>query len=131
MEAFWKAAAAVLLAVILGLVLDRQEKDISVLLTIAVCVMVGAIGAAHLEPVLALLRELEEAGGLQEEFLGILLKAVGVGVTGELIACICADAGKASLGKALQLLSSAVILSMAVPVFYTLLAMVRQILGGL
>ena len=36
MSLFWKAAAAVLLAVVLGLSLGKQ-KDIGVLLTMAVC----------------------------------------------------------------------------------------------
>lgn len=128
---FWKAAAAVLLAAILGLVLDRQEKDMSVLLTIAVCTMLGMIAAAYLSPVLAFLRELEAIGSLQDDFLPILLKAVGVGLGAELISMICADAGKGSLGKMLQMLGSSVILALSVPVFQALLAMIRQILGGI
>ena len=42
MSLFWKAAAAVLLAVVLGLSLGKQ-KDIGVLLTMAVCCMVAMI----------------------------------------------------------------------------------------
>lgn len=120
-----------LLAAILGLVLDRQEKDMSVLLTIAVCTMLGMIAAAYLSPVLAFLRELEAIGSLQDDFLPILLKAVGVGLGAELISMICADAGKGSLGKMLQMLGSSVILALSVPVFRALLAMIRQILGGI
>lgn len=131
MEGFWKASAAILLAVILGLVLDKQGKDFSALLTIAVCAMVGSIAAAYLGPALDFLHELEKAGGLQRDFLGILLKAVGVGLGAELMGLICTDAGKASLGKAMQLLGGAVVLSLSIPVFRAMLAMVQQILGGL
>lgn len=56
---------------------------------------------------------------------------MGVGVSTELIACICNDAGKASLGKSLQMLGTAVILSLSLPMIRALLTMVRQILGGL
>lgn len=126
---FWKAAAAVLLACILGLVLDRQEKDFSALLTIGVCVLSGGVALSYLAPVLDFLEELE--GLVQGEFLGILLKAVGVGAASELIGMICNDAGKGSLGKSLQMLGSAVMLSLALPIFRTILAVIRQILGGL
>ena len=51
MSLFWKAAAAVLLAVVLGLSLGKQ-KDIGVLLTMAVCCMVAMIAISYLEPVL-------------------------------------------------------------------------------
>lgn len=131
MVEFWKAGAAVLIAAILALMLDGQAKDFSVMLTIAVCAIVGGVALSYLEPVLVFLQELESTGGMQRDLLGVLLKAVGVGVVSELIGVICTDAGKASLGKSFQMLGSAVILSLSLPVFRTLLAMIRQILGVL
>ena len=83
MSLFWKAAAAVLLAVVLGLSLGKQ-KDIGVLLTMAVCCMVAMIAISYLEPVLDFLRELETLGDLQGDMLGILLKAVGIGLVSEI-----------------------------------------------
>lgn len=131
MVEFWKAAAAVLIASILTLVLDRQAKDFSVMLTMGVCTLVGIMALSFLEPVLDLLRELEKAGGMENNLLGVLLKAVGIGVASELISFICTDAGKGSLGKSIQMLGSAAILSLSVPVFRTLLQLIRQILGVL
>lgn len=131
MGEFWKGAAAVLLAAVLGLVLDQQQKDLSALLSIGVCVLIGRLILHYLEPVVDFLLELEAAGGMQEHFLGILLKAMGVGMTSELAGMVCTDAGKASLGKSLQMLGSAVILYLSVPVFQSMLNMVRQILGGI
>lgn len=131
MGAFGKGAAAVLLAVILTLVLDEQQKDLGAILTMAVCAMVGMVTVSYLRPVVDFLYELEKAGNIQGSFLGTLLKAVGVGLTAELAGQICADAGKASMGKALQLLGSAAILSLSMPVFRAMLAMTQQVLGGL
>lgn len=128
---FGKEAAAVLLAVILALVVDKQQKDLGTLLTMAVCTMTGMLLVSYLEPVVQFLYELEAAGNIQGGFLGILLKAVGVGLTAELAGQICADAGKTSMGKSLQLLGSAAILSLSVPVFRMMLTMIQQILGGL
>lgn len=121
--------AAVLLAAVLGLTLDRQNKDVSVLLTLAACSMVGVMALSYLRPVLDFLGELESAAGHQENFLGVLLRAAGVGIAAELAGMICTDAGKGSLGKALQMLGSAVILQQSVPVLRALLTMIRQILG--
>lgn len=131
MVEFWKAAAAVLLASILGLVLDKQAKDLAALLTIAACAMVGMVALAYLEPVITLLRDLEAAGGLENGLLEILLKAAGVGIATELIALLCTDADRASLGRQMQTLGSAVILYLSIPVFRSLLLMIQQILGTL
>lgn len=127
MSLFWKAAAAVLLAVVLGLSLGKQ-KDIGVLLTMG---MVAMIAISYLEPVLDFLRELETLGDLQGDMLGILLKAVGIGLVSEIAGLVCADAGNGSLGKTLQMLGSAVILYLSLPIFTTMLELIREILREL
>ena len=122
--------AWVLLAVVLGLSLGKQ-KDIGVLLTMAVCCMVAMIAISYLEPVLDFLRELETLGDLQGDMLGILLKAVGIGLVSEIAGLVCTDAGNGSLGKALQMLGSAVILYLSLPIFTAMLELIREILREL
>ncbi len=131
MEAFWKAAAAVLMALILGLSLEKQGKEFSVLLTTALCCMLMLAFFTLLEPVIAFFYELQDMTSLDPGTLKTLLKLVGIGLVGETTALICADAGAASLGKGLQLLASGVVLSLSVPVFRSLLELVQEILGGL
>ena len=74
------------------------------------------------------LRELEALGDLQGDVLGILLKAVGIGLVSEIAGMVCSDAGNGSLGKTLQMLGSAAILYLSLPVFSALLELVREIL---
>lgn len=131
MAAFWKAAAAVLLAVVLVPALGKTEKDISVLLTMAVCCMVAAVAFSYLEPVFDLLWELKALGDLSGEMLGVLMKAVGIGLVAEIAGMICADAGNGSLGKTLQMLASAAILYLSIPLFQAFLTLVQEILGQL
>ena len=131
MGLFWKAAGAVLIAVVLGLSLGKQEKDFAVLLTLAVCCMVMAIAVSYLEPVLDFLRELEALGDLQGDMLGVLLKAVGIGLVAEFAGMVCTDAGNGSLGKQLQMLGSAAILYLSIPIFSALLSLIQEILGEL
>lgn len=101
------------------------------LLTIAVCAMVMLAAVTFLKPVLDFLRELEELGNLNTDMVQILFKVVGIGLVSEIAAMICADAGYTSMGKALQMLASAVILWLSIPVFQALLELIRQILGGI
>lgn len=129
MERFWQAAAAVMVAVMLWIVVSRQGKDFGLLLSIAVCSMVLAVMGRFLEPVVDLLRELEQMGNLQPQWLQIMLKSVGIGMIVEITSLICADAGNSALGKALQILGSGVILWLAIPLFQALLELLQQILG--
>lgn len=130
MDLFTQAAAATLLAVILGLVLDKQEKDIAVLLVIAVCCMVMGIAMAYLRPVLEFLSTLETIGELSGDMTGILFKVSGISILMEISATVCSDAGKASLGKTLQILGAAVILWLSIPIFTAMIDLVQSILEG-
>ena len=129
MEQFVQAAAGVLLTVILGLTLNKHGKETGLLLTILVCCMVGAIAIHYLEPVVDLMDQLQKSAELDSDMLVILLKVVGIGFISEIAGLVCSDAGNGALGKTLQMLASAVILWMAIPLFERLLELVTTILG--
>lgn len=131
MALFWKAAAAVLITVVLQLALASQRKEIGILLTITVCCMVCMIAITYLEPVLEFLRELEALGDLHSDMLGILIKAAGIGLVSETAGMICTDAGNSSLGKTVQFLGSTVILCLSLPMLRSLLDLLQKMLGQL
>lgn len=128
MELFWKAVSALLVTSVLGTMIARQEKDLSVLLTMAACCM-GVVAAANLlEPVMDILRQLEVLADLQDGFLGILLKCAGMSLVTEIADVICRDSGSASLGKTLQILGNVSVLYLSAPLFTNILSLIREIL---
>ena len=131
MELFWKAAALSLIAGILSLTLKKQDKEYSLLVSIAACLMVTAITVTYLKPVFSFLSELEALGDLRADMLSILIKALGIAWASEISSMICTDAGNASLSKAIQLLGGAVILYLSVPMFSTLMDLIQKIVGEL
>lgn len=131
MALFWKAAAGILMAAVLVLAVGKQEKDLALLLSMAVCVMTVMTAFYFLEPVISFLFRLEEMGDLQSGVLGTLLKIVGIGLVSEIAEMICRDSGNTSLAKGISFLGAAVILSLSVPILETLVALVQSILGEL
>ena len=128
MDAVLKVVGGALIAVILGLTLRQQGKDIALLLSAAVCCMVVAVGVAYLTPVVDFVRQLQENTGTDPEFLRILLKSVGIGLLGEIAGLICADAGNAASGKTVQILTASVILWLSLPLMSTLLELVQKMM---
>ena len=116
MASFWQIAAGVFLAVVLGVVLNKQNRDLSLLLTLAACVMVLWVAASYLQPVLDFAEKLQELGQLDSEILRILWKAVGITLIAEIATLVCQDAGNGALGKAVQLLAAAAVLWAAFPI---------------
>ena len=129
MGEYLRWAAVVLVGVILSLVVGRQSKDMSLLLTLAVCVMLCIAAMEFLEPVMELLRELRRLGNLDSESMAIALKCAGIGLLSELIGLICADAGERAMGRALELLSAAAILWLSLPLIRELLKLIEGVLS--
>lgn len=128
MSVFIKATGGVLVAVILYLVLSKHEKELSLLLTIAVCCMIAFAVSEYLQPVIDFMIRLQSLGQLDPELLQTVLRSVGIAMLSEVTSLICADAGNASMGKVLQILGCAVILGMSVPIFSTLISLIEEIL---
>ena len=131
MDDFWKTTALVLLTVILSLSFDKTERDISAVMGIVALCIAACTAVTILEPVLNYLVELQSLVHLPDDLISILMKAVGIALVAELSASICADAGNASLGKILQILGGAVVLTLSVPMFRTLMTIIREMIGGL
>ena len=121
----------VLIGVILSLVVGKQARDMSLMLTLAVCVLVGLGALEFLEPVAELMAELRRLGDLDSEAVSILLKSAGIGLLSELAGTLCTDAGEGALGKVLQILSNAVILWLSLPLFRQILTLIEEVLAGI
>ena len=129
MTSFLQAAAAILIAVILCIALGKNGKETALLVSLAACSMVVICALDYLTPVMNFLNQLQDTAQMDSSVLKLLVKVVGIGMITELVVLICTDAGNAALGKALQILSSAVILWLSIPVLEDLLELVTSILG--
>ena len=131
MSEFWKTTSIVLLTVILGLAVGKTERDISAVLSLVAACIAAGVAVTILEPVLNYLWELQRLYDLPEGLVSVLLKAVGIALVAELSSAVCADAGNALLGRMLQILGGAVVLSLSVPMFRTLMTIIKEMIGGL
>lgn len=129
MEVFIKAIAAILITSILTLVLSKKGADISLLLTITVCCIVMTMSVSYIQPILDFAYHLIELGGLDVSLLQVILKTVGIGLISQIATFVCVDSGNQSLGKAVQIMTTAVILSISIPVLEQMLSLIEVLLG--
>ena len=130
METFLKAVIGILITIILALMLDKQGKDMSVVLVVFVCCVVITAVITYMNPVIDFFRKLQMLSDLDTGMFTVILKAVGIGLLAELTELICADAGKSSLGKSLQILAAAVMLWLSIPLLTQMIDLVESILGA-
>lgn len=131
MNVYWKAAAGILTALILWINLNKSNKDVSVLMSLAVSAMAVIAVSSFLQPIVSFVKKLQGIGKLDSDLVSVVLKVVGVGIVTEIAVLICKDAGNESMGKTLQFVSAAAILWMSIPVFEKLLSLLDNILGAI
>ncbi len=131
MDTYLKILAGTLMALVLCLVLSKQGTHFEMLLSLVTCCLILVGAASFLEPVISFFHSLEELIPLDSALLETVLKVVGIAMVGEIGTMICTDGGNAALGKALQMLTSALILWLSLPVLGALVDLIREILEAL
>ena len=127
---FFKVFAGIFTALLVWLSLNKYNKDISVLLTLAVSAMAVIAALTFLQPIVDFLKKIQSLSTLDSEYVSVIFKVVGIGIITEISSLICKDAGNESLGKILQFVSSVTALWMSIPIFEKLLELFDTILGA-
>lgn len=130
MNLILKISAMLMLTSVLSVLVSKQAKEFSVLLTLCVSVIVSAAIVSYLEPVLGFLRGLSDSAGLDNACLRFVWKVTGIGLLSQIAATVCADTGNHTLEKVLQILTTAVILWMSIPYLEQLIGLLESILGA-
>ena len=128
MDTFLKASAGVIIGLVLHIILLKQGKEFSVLITIIVCCILATVAMSIMEPILQFVKRVQDTGQLHTDSLKILVKAIGISLVGELVSLLCIDAGNAALGKMLQILTTVVITWLSLPLLTTFLELIEDIL---
>lgn len=128
MQIYIKAIAGVLISLVLILLLEKQEKYIGMLLALLISCFLISSCVQFFQPVISFIQRLRIAGHLNSDLYTIIFKAVGIGLLGEITTLICVDTGNAAIGKALQFLTTGMILWLSLPLFTALIELIEKIL---
>lgn len=131
MDTFFKTAGVILLSLILIIAVGKQEKGISIILSLLVCCMLAISAMRYIRPIVDFFYQLEILSSLQNYGLDSLLKIMGIGFISEISSLVCQDAGNASLGKGLQILAAIVMINLSLPIMERLLELIQTVLGGI
>lgn len=128
MNDFIKAVLCALIALILYLTIEKQSKEIAIVLGIISCIMICSCTIIFLQPIITFINYLQDIGNIDVEYIDVILRCVGIGILAEIVTPICVDAGNASLGKTLQLTAGVSVLWLGLPIFSKLIELIEDIL---
>lgn len=114
-------------AAALCMVVRVQQPQMAALCATAAGLMLLLAALESLEDVQGVFSRLTTLGGLQEGYLGTLVKVLGVSYIAELAAQICQDLGENGLSAKVALVGKLCVFSLTAPMLLSLLEMILEL----
>ena len=130
MDIMLKIAVIAVLSAVMSVLLRQNEKALALTISILACAVILLLGIGFLQPIWSIIEKLEKLSGLGNRITEPLLKAVGIGVLTQIAGSVCAQAGEASLGKAVEISGSILSVYVALPLLNAVLTLVERLIGG-
>ncbi len=119
-------AAVGLTAVLLSVQLKALKGEYGVYLSAAACLFIFSYGIRKMETILAGIRQIEEYIQINQVYLTVLIKIIGIAYIAEFSAGICRDSGYSAIGTQIEIFGKLSILAVSMPIILALL----ETLGG-
>lgn len=129
MDVFGIAVIAIC-AVLLIAVVKKVNAEQGILIGLLAVVLILLFMLEKIAPLLEQLSGLMQTGLMDSGYVGILLKAVGVTIIGQITANLCKDSGESALSYAVEFAAKAAILILAMPIFTDIIQLLGKILTG-
>lgn len=115
-----------LAGILLALLIREVKPGFAVLISMATCVLIFYYGIDRLSYVAQAAKTLQEYIRLQDSYLKILLKMVGITYIADFSASLCRDAGYSAVAGQIEFYGKISVLSLCTPVLLALLETIND-----
>lgn len=116
-----------LCAVLFAALVQKTNKEYALLITLGTAAVLLLFLLERAGPVFQQVEDLAASGPLEGEAVGLMLRAVGITVVGQVVARLCKDAGESALAYTVELAARAAVLAAALPALGRLLKYLGEI----
>lgn len=114
-------------AVLFAALVQKTNKEYALLISLGTAAVLLLFLLERAGPVLQQVEDLAASGPLEGEAVGLMLRAVGITVVGQVVARLCKDAGESALAYTVELAARAAVLAAALPALGRLLKYLGEI----
>lgn len=128
MEEVIKIIGIALIALIITIIIKQYRPEFAIYISLVAGVIILALVIGNLTNVINLLKDISIRSGINNKFLGILLKMTGIAILTEFAISICKDAGENAIASKVEIGSKVIIISLSVPIISNLLEVILKLM---
>ena len=122
--------AVAVIAAFLAAVLRRYAPEHGLAIGLAAGALIVMMAVSEALPLFRQLETLLGSSGASNEYVGVLMRALGISLLTELAADTCRDAGEAGLASKAELAGKLALLTVALPLFRKVGDLALTLIGG-
>lgn len=124
-----KIALLGLVSIFLILIAGSVKREYGIVVMIGASLLLGVYSLSSMQAVIDRIREFENAIGLEKEYLGILLKMLGIAYLTQFVVSLCRDAGNSAVAGQVGIVGKISMMVVSFPVLEALLKTLGDMLG--
>lgn len=125
-----KLAMAGVLATLAAIQFKNGKQEYGILISIATCLLILFFSVDKLQIVFEMLQKIRSLLPLENEYLSILFKIIGITYIAEFSSDLCKEAGYATVGNQIEFAARLCIMTVSIPILIALLDTIHQFTGN-
>lgn len=117
-----------LLALIIIIILKQYKPEFVIYVSLIAGALILFLIMDKLTGIVEILSNLSSKAGINNQFLGILLKITGIAFLTEFAVSICNDSGETAIANKIDLGGKIIIIAISIPIISSLLELIIKIL---
>lgn len=117
-----------IIAVLMAILFKKGKEEYSLYISIAACIIILLLGIGKLETILDSIKRLQEYISINNTYINILIKIIGITYVTEFAAALCKDSGYSAIGNQVELIGKISVLAISMPILMTLLDTINNFL---
>lgn len=105
-----------------------KQPEIATIIAVVCCIFVFSFGITKLEVILDAIKQIQEYIKINNTYITILLKIVGITYIAEFSSGICKDAGYSAIANQIELVGKLSIIAISMPIVLALINTLNQFL---
>lgn len=117
-----------IIVTLLGMLFKKTREEFAILISIAGCFIIFSMGIPKLQIIIDAINKIQEYISINNNYIMILIKIIGITFISEIVASICKDCNYGAVASQIELFGKLTILATGMPILLALLDTINEFL---